>query len=83
MSKFIYHQCFIADSDIMSETTILSLATSNRASLRTTVPMSIVKQFNLKSGDKLKWAFEVKNNEIIIVVKPMKKAARDSNDAEK
>jgi hypothetical protein len=36
--------------------------------------MSIVKQFRLKSGDKLEWTFEVKNNEIIIVVKPVKLA---------
>ena len=62
------------------ETTILNLATSNRASLRTTVPMSIVKQFGLKSGDMLEWAFEVKNNEISIVVKPVKLAV-DSSDA--
>jgi len=55
----------------MVETTVLTLATSNRASLRTTVPMSIVKQFNLKSGDKLEWTFEVKNSEIIVVVKPI------------
>ena len=66
----------------MVETTILSLATSNRASLRTTVPMSIVKQFGLKSGDMLEWIFEVKNNEIIIVVKPVK-LAKDLIDTER
>jgi bifunctional DNA-binding transcriptional regulator/antitoxin component of YhaV-PrlF toxin-antitoxin module len=58
------------------------LATSNRASLRTTVPMSIVKQFGLKSGDMLEWIFEVKNNEIIIVVKPVK-LAKDLIDTER
>ena len=66
----------------MVETTILSLATSNRASLRTTVPMSIVKQFGLKSGDMLEWIFEVKNNEIIIVVKPVKQV-KDYSKTEK
>ena len=66
----------------MVETTILNLATSNRASLRTTVPMSIVKQFNLKSGDMLEWIFEVKNNEIIIVVKPVKQV-KDYSKTEK
>ena len=66
----------------MAETTILNLATSNRASLRTTVPMSIVKQFGLKSGDMLEWIFEVKNNEIIIVVKPVKQV-KDFSKAEK
>jgi len=56
----------------MGETTILTLAVSKKASLRTTVPMSIVKQFSLKPGDKLDWTFEVKNGEIVIVVKPLK-----------
>lgn len=67
----------------MGETTTLTLATSKRASLRTTVPMSVVRQFGLKSGDHLEWIFEVKNNEIIIVVKPIKQAIMDSSDAEK
>jgi bifunctional DNA-binding transcriptional regulator/antitoxin component of YhaV-PrlF toxin-antitoxin module len=56
----------------MGEITILTLATSKRASLRSTVPMGIVKQFGLKAGDKLDWHLDVKNNEIIIVVKPIK-----------
>jgi antitoxin component of MazEF toxin-antitoxin module len=56
----------------LGETTILTLATTKRASLRSTVPMSVVKQFGLKAGDKLDWHLEVKNNEIIIVVKPIK-----------
>jgi len=67
----------------LAETTILTLATSKRASLRTTVPMSIVKQFGLKSGDKLEWTFEVKNNEIIIVVKPVKQAVKETSNNEK
>ena len=66
----------------MVETTILALAASNRASLRTTVPMSIVKQFGLKSGDMLEWTFEVKNNEIIIVVEPVKQV-KDYSKTEK
>jgi len=44
--------------------------------------MSIVKQFGLKSGDMLEWIFEVKNNEIIIVVKPVK-LAKDLIDTER
>jgi antitoxin component of MazEF toxin-antitoxin module len=51
----------------------ISLATTKRESLRTTVPMSIVKQFNLKTGDKLDWSFNVKNGEMIIIVTPIKK----------
>lgn len=57
----------------VGEITTLTLATTKRESLRTTVPMSIVRQFNLKTGDKLDWVFDVKNGEMIIVVKPIKK----------
>jgi bifunctional DNA-binding transcriptional regulator/antitoxin component of YhaV-PrlF toxin-antitoxin module len=56
----------------LAETTTLTLATAKKTSLRTTVPMSIVKQFNLKQGDKLEWAFEVKDGNLIVIVKPIK-----------
>lgn len=55
----------------MGETTTLSVATSGKESLRTTVPMSIIKQFGLKAGDKLDWTFEVKDGNLILVVKPI------------
>jgi hypothetical protein len=54
------------------ETTKLTLAKTKSESLRTTVPMSIVRQFNLKAGDKMGWKFEVRNGEMIIVVHPIK-----------
>jgi bifunctional DNA-binding transcriptional regulator/antitoxin component of YhaV-PrlF toxin-antitoxin module len=57
----------------MGEITTLTKAATKTTSLRTTVPMSIVKQFNLKTGDRLNWVFDVKNGEMIIVVKPSKK----------
>ncbi len=57
----------------MGETTALTPAAPKKASLRTTVPMSVVKQFNLKSGDLLDWSFEVKNGEIAVVVRPLRK----------
>ena len=56
----------------MGELTTLSIATSGKESLRTTVPMSIVKQFKLKAGDKLDWNFEVKESELVLVVKPLR-----------
>ncbi|MCX6701272.1 MAG: AbrB/MazE/SpoVT family DNA-binding domain-containing protein [Methanomicrobiales archaeon] len=37
---------------------VLQPATSKSNSLRTTVPVSIVNQFNLKKGDKLNWGIE-------------------------
>lgn len=39
----------------MNQTTILTRAASNTTSLRTTVPMNIVKQFDLKDSDQLEW----------------------------
>jgi hypothetical protein len=33
--------------------------------------MSVVKQFNLKAGDKLDWAFGIKEGEMVMVVRPV------------
>ena len=57
----------------MGETTSLALAATNKTSLRTTVPMSIVKQFGLSVSDKLDWSFEARAGELIIVVRPIKR----------
>jgi hypothetical protein len=38
-----------------SDESILNLATSQRRSLRTTVPAFIIDQFDLKQGDILRW----------------------------
>ena len=57
----------------MGEITTLTLAASKKASLRTTVPMSVVKHFGLKQGDKLEWTFEIKNEDIVMIVKPISK----------
>jgi bifunctional DNA-binding transcriptional regulator/antitoxin component of YhaV-PrlF toxin-antitoxin module len=54
------------------ETTKLTLAKTASTSLRTTVPMSIVRQFTLKTGDKLSWKIDIKNGELVIVVRPVK-----------
>lgn len=56
---------------IMSEITTLTKATSESKSLRTTVPAGIVRQFKLKEGDKIEWEMEVREKEIIIVIKPL------------
>ena len=56
----------------MGETTVLSRATTKSKSLRTTVPMGIVKQFNLSEGDKLNWEIRAEGGELIIVVKSIK-----------
>ena len=55
----------------MGKITKLTPATSKKESLRTTVPRSIVQQFDLTSGDSLDWKLEVRNGELIIVVSPV------------
>ena len=55
----------------MGELTTLALNAPNKVSLRTTIPMFIVKQWGLRPGDKLDWSLESRRgrNEIVIVVK--------------
>jgi len=40
--------------------------------LRTTVPASIIKQFNLKDGDKVSWLLRAEGGEMVIIVQPVK-----------
>jgi hypothetical protein len=49
---------------------ITSVATNKKgfASLRTTIPMSMVKQWQLKPKDKLKWKWEVIQGKMVAVV---------------
>lgn len=53
--------------------TIISKATTTGDSLRTTIPISIVKQFELKEGNSLDWTLKVENGELIVIVKPEKR----------
>lgn len=53
----------------VGEETTLSLNSSKRSSLRTTVPMSLVKQWNLQLGDKLDWTIKICDGELVAVVK--------------
>jgi antitoxin component of MazEF toxin-antitoxin module len=56
----------------LGEITYLNKAATKGESLRTTVPMSIVKQFGLTDEDKLDWTLKVENGEIVIQIKPLK-----------
>lgn len=56
----------------MGEITYLTKAASKSQSLRTTVPMSIVKQFGLTEDDKLDWILRAENGELIIQIHPIK-----------
>jgi hypothetical protein len=53
----------------MGEITTLALNSPKRASLRTTIPMFIVKQWGLHAGDKLDWSLEARKDEIVILVR--------------
>lgn len=63
-------------SEAEGEITTLTFAKTKSESLRTTVPRGIVKQFNLKDGDKISWKLRAENSEMIIVVRPVKNLHR-------
>ena len=52
----------------MGEITVAKKASSKFASLRTTIPMSIVRQWKLEDGDKLDWEWKVIDGKLAIVV---------------
>ena len=56
----------------MGVTTSLHIVSNGKSSLKTTVPVFIVKQFKLKKGDNLDWCIGMHNNEMIIIVKKIK-----------
>jgi hypothetical protein len=57
----------------VGEITTISRASSNFASLRTVIPMSIINQWKLKEGDKLDWEWQVLKGEMVLVVKKARK----------
>ena len=53
--------------------TSLTRANKNSESLRTTVPSSVIKQFDLKEGDQLRWRFETyKKGDIFVKIEPIR-----------
>jgi bifunctional DNA-binding transcriptional regulator/antitoxin component of YhaV-PrlF toxin-antitoxin module len=48
--------------------TILTKANSRSQSLRTTIPMSITRQFKLKEGDHLRWEIQAEESKLFVVV---------------
>lgn len=53
----------------VGEVTTLAKASSKFASLRTTVPMSVVKQWKLKEGDQLDWEWKVVDGDMVLVLR--------------
>lgn len=56
----------------MTETTNLVLANKSE-SLRTTIPVSIVRQFGLSVKDQIGWDLKVIDSEMKIIITPIKK----------
>ena len=57
----------------MSDTTVIAKATSKSDSLRTTVPASIVRQFEIKEGDGLEWFLIARGSKLVIEIRPVRK----------
>jgi hypothetical protein len=53
---------------IMGEITSVAKNTKDFASLRTTIPMSMVRQWQIKPKDKLYWEWKVVDGEMVVVV---------------
>ncbi|WP_233437653.1 AbrB/MazE/SpoVT family DNA-binding domain-containing protein [Candidatus Korarchaeum cryptofilum] len=66
-------------SEKLGETTVITKATSKSRSLRVTIPIGIVKQFNLSEGDKLSWEIRAEGGELIIIVRPLKGRGKDED----
>lgn len=58
---------------VNGQETTLTRANVSSKSLRTTVPMGIIKQFGLKEGDMLSWKITAKDGKLVIVIEPLKK----------
>ena len=56
----------------MTETTNLVIANQSE-SLRTTIPVSFVRQFKLVAKDQIEWDMKVIDGKLIIIITPVKK----------
>jgi len=61
-----------APAGTQGEVTFLANATSRSQSLRTTVPIGIIRQLGLREGDALVWELKPEGNRLIVVVSPLR-----------
>ena len=54
------------------EITTVTVNSSKRKSLRSTIPMSVVKNMGLKVGDNISWKYEIRNGDIVTTVRKVK-----------
>jgi len=62
----------MTSTTVQGEVTILANATSKSQSLRTTVPIGIIRQLGLKEGDKLIWELKPNKDQLMVVVSPLR-----------
>jgi hypothetical protein len=55
--------------DDMGEITSVTINAPGKSSLKTTIPISMVRQFGLKQGDQLEWSIIALRGELVMVVK--------------
>lgn len=69
LGSFVYQPTNMSTNTIMGEKSKLFLSSTEKESLRTTVPISIVHQWKLKPGDYIDWSWEIIKNEMVVIVR--------------
>jgi redox-regulated HSP33 family molecular chaperone len=69
---FLFSNHMILEGE--GEITTVTVNSSKRKSLRSTIPMSVVNNMGLKAGDNISWKYEIRNGEIVTTVRKIKKA---------
>ena len=58
------------------EITTVTVNSSKRKSLRSTIPMSVVKNMGLKVGDNISWKYEIRDGEIVTTIRKVIKSRK-------
>ena len=61
------------------ETTKVVVAQSKSKSLRTTIPAGIARQFQITEKTELEWDIQVKDDKLILVVRPVERKATEKD----
>ena len=74
--RFVFVFIFVMGLQGEGEITTVALNSSKRKSLRSTIPMSVVKNMGLKVGDYISWKYEIKNGEIVTTIRKVNKSIK-------
>jgi hypothetical protein len=58
------------------EITTVTVNSSKRKSLRSTIPMSVVKNMGLRLGDSISWKYEIRDGEIVTTIRKVKRSIK-------